>query len=58
MSTEKKEIRPRGRPKSENPRHTSLLLKLNESEFDLIAEKAKKAGKVRAEWIRQTLLAA
>ena len=48
----------RGRPRSENPRSTGLLLRLNRHEAAIIENKAKLAGKVRADWIRQTLLTA
>jgi hypothetical protein len=50
--------RPRGRPKAEEPRTTGLLLKLNESEAALIEQKAKRAGKPKAVWIRELAVAA
>ncbi len=50
--------RPRGRPKSDNPRATALLLKLNDLEARIISKKAKKAGKPVATWIREVAVAA
>jgi len=50
--------RPRGRPKAENPRNTGMLLKLNAAEVAMIEEKAKRAGKPKATWIRDLAAAA
>lgn len=59
MSTnETTATRPRGRPKTENPRTSGFLLRLNAQEIAAITKKAQKAKKVRAEWIREILLAA
>ena len=58
MKTENPERRLRGRPKSTNPRSVGLLLKLNTHEAAIIDHKASLAGKVRAKWIRETLLTA
>jgi hypothetical protein len=48
----------RGRPKIDEPRHTALLLKLSDAEAAMIEEKAKKAGKPKAVWIRELATAA
>ena len=50
--------RHRGRPRSDHPRSTGLLLKLNEAEAEKINQKARESGKPRAAWIRDILLAA
>lgn len=50
--------RGRGRPRLENARTLAILLKLNPDEIATVSKKAKRAGKPRAEWIRDTVLAA
>jgi hypothetical protein len=58
MNAETAAPRLRGRPKSESPRRTGLLLKFSEDEAIQIEKKAKKAGKPKAVWIREIVLAA
>ena len=48
----------RGRPKSENPRNIIWPIRLSEEEVTVIDRKAKKTGKPRGSWIRETLLSA
>lgn len=50
--------RGRGRPKSENPRTAGFVVRLNPDEMEAITQKARAAKKVRAEWVRETILAA
>jgi hypothetical protein len=50
--------RGRGRPRSENPRTAGFVVRLNPDELKAITQKAKDAKKVRAEWVRDTILAA
>jgi len=48
----------RGRPKSENPRNIIWPIRLSEEEVAALDKKAKKTGKQRGTWIRETLLSA
>ena len=50
--------RGRGRPRSENPRTAGFVVRLNPDEMATITQKARNAKKVRAEWVRETILAA
>lgn len=47
-----------GRPKSDNPRTKTLGITLTQLELDTITNGAKRAGKMRVTWIRETVLAA
>src|SRR5689334_7749364 len=49
--------RGRGRPKSDNPRNSLFVVRLSSAEMEAIIEKARAAKKVRAEWVRETILA-
>ena len=50
--------RGRGRPRSENPRTAGFVIRLNPDEMKAVTAKARAAKKVRAEWVRDTILAA
>ena len=50
--------RHRGRPKTDNPRTTGLLLKLTPEEMEQIERKAKIENKPKARWVREMALAA
>lgn len=58
MNATNTEPRRRGRPKTDNPRSNGFVLRLTNDELAAIDGKAQKAKKVRADWVRQTLLSA